>query len=59
MVVQKMQDFYEYFGVDEYDLYTADMLGIIPTPGVMCSEQSKQEIDEIPVSYTHLRAHET
>lgn len=47
MVVQKMQDFYEFFGVSEYDLYTADMLGIIPTPGIMCSEQSKQEIDEI------------
>lgn len=47
MVVQTMEDFYEYFGVDEYDLYTADMLGIIPTPGVMCSEQSRQEIEEI------------
>lgn len=47
MVVQTMEDFYEYFDVDEYDLYTADMLGIIPTPGVMASEQSRQEINEI------------
>ena len=47
MVVQTIEDFYSYFGVNEYDLYAADMLGIIPTPGVMPSEQSRQEIDEI------------